>query len=316
MNIVFAGTPEFAATSLSALVNTGQHQVCAVYTQPDRPAGRGRKLLPSPVKKIALAHSIPVRQPLNFKSDAEIATLTEFAPDLMVVAAYGLILPQAVLATPQLGCINIHASLLPRWRGAAPIQRAIEAGDRVTGITIMQMDSGLDTGSMLLRKSVAIEPADTGGTLHDKLARLGAECLLEALDTMASGSIRPEPQDDSLANYAGKLSKEDGRIDWQLDAKDIECKIRAFNPWPIAFTEQNGNRIRVFAASANDAPANAPAGTVVRRDKKGITIACGNGTLTITKLQLPGNKAISALDLINGGQAVLLTRSTLDPLHR
>ncbi|PID43755.1 MAG: methionyl-tRNA formyltransferase [Gammaproteobacteria bacterium] len=317
MKILFAGTPEFAATSLSTLINANQHQVCAVYTQPDRPAGRGRKQIPGPVKTVATEHAIPVLQPVNFKSAEAVATLAAFEPDLMVVAAYGLILPQAVLDTPKLGCINIHASLLPRWRGAAPIQRAIEAGDEETGITIMQMDAGLDTGAMMLKKPVAIEATDTGGTLHDKLARLGGECLLDALDRIQRGTIKPEAQDDSQASYAHKLNKEDGRIDWHQGAREIERKIRAFNPWPVAFTEQNGTRIRVFEATANDEPGHTAApGTVIRRDKKGIAVACGQGTVTITRLQLPGNKAITALDLINGGQPVLPVQSALDPVDR
>ncbi|MDR9424677.1 MAG: methionyl-tRNA formyltransferase, partial [Marinobacter sp.] len=249
MRIVFAGTPDFAATALKALLKAG-HDIVGVYSQPDRPAGRGRKLVPGPVKQVALDADIPVFQPLSLKSEDAQQELAALKPDVMIVAAYGLILPKAVLDIPTHGCLNIHASLLPRWRGAAPIHRAIAAGDTQTGITIMQMDEGLDTGDMLLKVTTPIRSDDTGGSLHDRLADLGGEAIVEALNQLARGDLGPEPQNDNEACYAHKLSKEEGHIDWQRSAADIERLVRAFNPWPGTFTDLGDQRIRIHMAQA------------------------------------------------------------------
>lgn len=310
MKIIFAGTPEFAAISLKALL-AEDYLVTAVYTQPDRPSGRGQKLVPSEVKQVALEHRLPVYQPINFKSQEAIDELAHLTPDLMIVAAYGLILPEAVLRIPRLGCVNIHASLLPRWRGAAPIQRAIEAGDQETGITIMKMDIGLDTGDMFLKKSLPITPSETGGSLHDKLAVLGGEAIVAALPGILNKSLGATPQNNAEANYARKLSKEEGKIDWNLPAQVIERKIRALTPWPVAYTDEGEYRIRIHEAQPGDTVQSTP-GTLMSRTRAGIQIACGEDTsLLITRLQLPGSKAISALDLINGNQPVLQLGSVL-----
>jgi len=303
VRIIFAGTPDFAATALRALLAT-EHDLIAAYTQPDRPAGRGRKPAASPVKQVALEAGVPVFQPETLKETSAQQTLAELRPDVMVVAAYGLILPRAVLDIPRFGCLNIHASLLPRWRGAAPIQRAIAAGDRETGITIMQMDEGLDTGAMLLKKVTPILPDDTGGSLHDRLATLGGEGIVEALQRLQQGTLQGEPQNDADACYAHKLSKEEGHIQWQQPAPVLERLIRAFNPWPGTYTEQDGLRIRLHQAEV--VSGSGTPGTVLRRERDGIDIACGEGALRITRLQLPGSRPQSANDLINGGKPILL----------
>ncbi|MBD3658579.1 MULTISPECIES: methionyl-tRNA formyltransferase [Marinobacter] len=305
MRLVFAGTPDFAATALKALLDT-RHEIVGVYTQPDRPAGRGRKLMPSPVKQVALDAGIPVFQPESLKTSEARDELQALQADVMIVAAYGLILPQAVLDIPRFGCLNIHASLLPRWRGAAPIQRAIAAGDQETGITIMQMDQGLDTGDMLLKRATPIATGDTGGSLHDRLAILGGAAIVDALDQLEEGKLQPVPQDDGLACYAHKLSKEEGHINWQLDATSIDRLVRAFNPWPGTFTDLGDQRIRIHGATAVDGTVEQPAGTVVRRERDGIDVACGQGILRITRLQLPGSRAQTVNDLINGGRELLL----------
>ena len=306
MRLVFAGTPEFAATALQALIDT-HHTIVGVYSQPDRPAGRGRKLQPSPVKQAALDAGIPVFQPQSLKTPGAQQALSALEPDVMVVAAYGLILPKAVLEMPTHGCLNIHASLLPRWRGAAPIQRAIAAGDRDTGITIMQMDEGLDTGAMLLKALTAIEDRDTGGSLHDRLAGMGGKAITKALELLEKGELAGEPQNDEQACYAHKLSKDEGHIDWSRDAASIERLVRAFNPWPGTYTDPADQRIRVHEALALPATAgDLPVGSVLRRERDGIDIACGQGTLRITRLQLPGARAQSPSDLINGGKQLLL----------
>ncbi|MGP4845415.1 methionyl-tRNA formyltransferase [Marinobacter sp. 1Y8] len=310
MRIVFAGTPEFAAVALQALLDA-EHQVVAVYTQPDRPSGRGRKLTPSPVKQVALDNSLPVCQPESLKTPEAQAELTNFEADVMVVAAYGLILPQAVLSLPVHGCLNIHASLLPRWRGAAPIQRAIAAGDTESGITIMQMDKGLDTGAMLLKSSTAIDNRDTGGSLHDRLAILGGKAINDTLTLLASQSLEPERQDDTQACYAHKLSKDDGHIDWSQSAAVIDRQIRAFNPWPGTYTDAGDQRIRIHDATPASENSDAPAGTVLTRSREGVTIACGDGVLQLTRVQLPGSRAQSISDLINGGRDVLLPGEVL-----
>ena len=305
MRLVFAGTPDFAATALKALIAAG-HTIVGVYSQPDRPAGRGRKLQPSPVKQVALDHEIPVFQPETLKTPEAQKQLADLNPDVMIVAAYGLILPKAVLDIPTHGCLNIHASLLPRWRGAAPIQRAIAAGDDETGITIMQMDEGLDTGAMLLKSLTAIDDSDTGGSLHDRLAELGGNAIIKALELLRKGELTGEPQNDELACYASKLSKTEGHINWATDAKAIERLVRAFNPWPGTYTDLGDQRIRIHEARALVTTSDGLPGTVVQRDREGIDIACGNGTLRITCLQLPGSRAQSVNDLINGGKELLM----------
>lgn len=300
LRIVFAGTPEFAASSLQALIDS-QHEVIAVYTQPDRPAGRGRKLKASPVKELAIEHDLPVYQPLSLKGEDEQAELAALEADLMIVAAYGLLLPKAVLDTPKLGCINVHASLLPRWRGAAPIHRSLLAGDKVTGITIMQMDVGLDTGDMLYKKECEILGSDNSGILHDRLAVLGAEALIESLDQLLQGATVPEKQDDSLANYASKLEKQEGLIDWSQNAESVDRHIRGLYPWPVAFTKLGEDVVRVHQASI-DSPSTASGkpGSIVDVTKDSIIVACGDDTaIHLTKIQLPGGKSLSVRDVLN-----------------
>jgi len=287
MKIIFAGTPQFAASALAALHQ--EHQVVAVLTQPDRPAGRGLKMAFSAVKQLALRYGLPVMQPANLKAaevQQEIAGLTA---DVMVVAAYGLILPKAVLHLPRHGCLNIHASLLPRWRGAAPIQRAIQAGDSETGITIMQMDEGLDTGDVLLRHSCKIAETDTAQTLQDKLAVIGANSILEALDMLQAQRLKPVKQADSAACYAPKLLKSEARIDWHQDARQIERAVRAFNPFPVCFAELNGVTIKIWQAALCADEQGEP-GKVLALDKRGISVGCGNAALRLEVLQRPGGK--------------------------
>ncbi len=296
MRIVFAGTPEFAAQHLEALLQAG-YQVEAVYTQPDRPAGRGQKLMPSPVKQLALQHGLPVMQPATLRDAEAQHALAALQPDLMVVVAYGLILPQAVLDTPRLGCINSHASLLPRWRGAAPIQRAIEAGDSESGVTVMQMEAGLDTGPMLLKVRTPIGPSDTGGSLHDRLAALGAQAVVEAVARLKAGSLPGERQDDTLATYAHKLSKDEARLDWQRPAAELERLVRAFNPWPICHSSLAGDVLKVHAARL--VPGQGEPGRILAAGKDGLTVACGTGALQLTRLQLPGGKPLDFADLYN-----------------
>ncbi|OUS11709.1 methionyl-tRNA formyltransferase [Gammaproteobacteria bacterium 53_120_T64] len=300
MKIIFAGTPDFAASHLAALLTQGQHSVVAVYTQPDRPAGRGKKLKPGPVKQLAEQHGLPVIQPLSLKNPEDQQQLKAFDADLMVVVAYGLILPQVVLDMPRLGCINVHASLLPRWRGAAPIHRALEAGDARTGVTIMQMEAGLDTGPMLLKAECAIDRDDSGGSLHDKLANIGCEALLKALDALADNSLSGAVQDDALSNYAPKISKEEARLDWSRSATALDLKIRAFNPFPVAFTTLGDARLRVWAAELEISHAHqAAAGTLLKCDSRGIWVACGEGALVLTEIQLPGKKRLPVQAVLN-----------------
>lgn len=299
LKIIYAGTPDFAAVALQALIDS-RHQLIAVYTQPDRPAGRGRKLKPSPVKSLAMDHHIPVYQPESLKEPAEQLALAALDADLMVVAAYGLLLPEAVLTTPPLGCLNIHASLLPRWRGAAPIQRAILAGDSETGVTIMQMDMGLDTGDMLYKLATPIVAGESSQPLHDRLAAIGAEALLTTLDQLQHGEAHPEPQDESQANYARKLTKEEATIDWQQSAAQIARQVAAFNPWPVAQTRYQTETLRIWEALPIASNDTAAAGQVIAATKSGIDVACGEGVLRIGRLQLPGGRPLTAVEFING----------------
>jgi methionyl-tRNA formyltransferase len=311
LRIVFAGTPEFAAAALQALLGT-RHQIVAVYCQPDRPAGRGRELKPGPVKTLALEHGIPVCQPLSLKTPEAQAELAAFQADLMIVAAYGLLLPQAVLETPRLGCINIHASLLPRWRGAAPIQRAILAGDGETGITIMQMDKGLDTGAMLYKAYLPITPTATGASLHDRLAVLGGDALLAVLNDIDGGTPpTPEAQDGSLATYAAKLSKEEALIDWTSPAAQLARLVRAFNAWPVVYTSFGGQTLRVWQATASGELAKAAPGTVIRADKAGVAVATGDGVLLLEVIQLPGGKALPVAELLKAPREALTVGAVL-----
>ncbi|MGL6265569.1 methionyl-tRNA formyltransferase [Aeromonas jandaei] len=298
LKLIFAGTPDFAARHLAALLSS-DHEVVAVYTQPDKPAGRGQKLTASPVKELALAHNLPVYQPASLRKEEAQAELAALGADLMVVVAYGLILPKAVLDTPRLGCINVHGSLLPRWRGAAPIQRSIWAGDAETGVTIMQMDVGLDTGAMIRKVTCPIAADETSASLYDKLAELGPQALVDTIDAMAAGDTTAEVQDDALANYAEKLSKEEARIDWSMDAVAIERCIRAFNPWPISWFEVADQTVKVWQAAVIDSDHGQPAGTLLKADKQGIDIATGKGVLRLLTLQPPGKKAMSVTDLLN-----------------
>ena len=296
LRIVFAGTPEFAAEQLKALLDS-PHRIVAVYTQPDRPAGRGQKLMPSPGKQLALEHNVPVMQPPTLRAPEAQAELAALKPDLMVVVAYGLILPQVVLDIPRLGCINSHASLLPRWRGAAPIQRAVQAGDAESGVTVMRMEAGLDTGPMLLKAVTPITAQDTGGTLHDRLAELGPPAVLQAIAGLADGSLIGEVQDDSLANYAHKLNKDEARIDWSRPADELERLVRAFNPWPICHSTLNSEALKVLTADLAEGQ-GAP-GTILSASKEGLTVACGENALRLTRLQVPGGKPLSFTDLFN-----------------
>lgn len=295
MKIIFAGTPQFAATALEALLK--EHQVTAVLTQPDRPAGRGMQLTQSPVKQLALQHGISVLQETSLKTEQAQQVIETLDADVMIVAAYGLILPKAVLQLPRYGCLNIHASLLPRWRGAAPIQRAILAGDHETGITIMQMDEGLDTGDMLLSRACPITSDDTANTLHDKLAELGAGCILEALKLLQSGSLLRVKQDNSVANYAAKLLKSEAQVDWQQNAQLIERAIRAYNPFPVCHAKIHGALIKFWQAK-ECADRHGTPGQVLAVDKQGITVACGTGAICLQVLQRPGGKAQPAAQFL------------------
>ena len=300
MNLVFAGTPEFAVPALHALLDAG-HTLRAVYTQPDRPAGRGRKLGVSAVKQAALARGLEIRQPLTLKSEEETQALKSLKPDALIVIAYGLILPPAILTIPRFGCINVHASLLPRWRGAAPIQRAIEAGDEMTGITIMQMDAGLDTGAMLALAATPIHAHDTAASLHDRLAEIGAPLLATTLARLERGEITPQAQESAHATYARKLSKDEARIDWTTDAAALARRIRAFNPWPVAHTTIEGQTLRLWnAVELTAGAATQPPGTLLGADAHGIQVQCGRGVVCLTQLQSEGGKVLDAPAFLNG----------------
>ena len=298
MKLVFAGTPDFAVAALDALHAAG-HEIVAVYTQPDRPAGRGRKLAASAVADRATALGLPLHKPQSLRDESEQAVLRALAPELMVVVAYGLILPQAVLDIPRRGCLNIHASLLPRWRGAAPIARAIEAGDTESGVTIMRMDAGLDTGPMLLRETLPIPPSMNAAQLHDALARLGARLIVDAIAGLADGSVHEQPQPASGATYAKKLSKDEARIDWTQPASVIAQRIRAFNPAPGAWSELGGERVRLLEAVAT-ARADGRAGEIIAVDAEGVLVACGHGGVRLLQLQWPGGKPLHAAQLTSG----------------
>jgi methionyl-tRNA formyltransferase len=297
MKLIFAGTPEFAARALAALITAG-HEIALVLTQPDRPAGRGMKLTPSSVKQLALQHGLPVAQPLTLKDVEAQQMLRDVGADAMVVAAYGLILPEAVLDIPPLGCLNIHASLLPRWRGAAPIQRAILAGDSETGVTIMQMDVGLDTGAMLLKRVVPITVADNAASLHDKLAEAGGEAIVSALTQLAQGTLPGEAQDDAQANYAAKLSKEEARVDWQRPASELARAVRGYNPFPGAFTSLQGEPLKLWQAA--EAEGKGQPGKILAADSRGVLVACGDGALLVTELQRAGGKRLAVAQFLAG----------------
>ncbi|OOF21936.1 methionyl-tRNA formyltransferase [Salinivibrio sp. IB872] len=298
LRIVFAGTPDFAARHLQALLDS-EHEVIAVYSREDKPAGRGKKLTASPVKKLALEHDLPVYQPRTLRDEQAQAELAALNADVMVVVAYGLILPKAVLDTPRLGCVNVHGSILPRWRGAAPIERAVWAGDTETGVTIMQMDEGLDTGDMLKIATLPIEETDTSASLYTRLAELGPQALIDCLNDMANGIILAEPQNDAKANYAEKLTKQEAKIDWTQDAAFIGRCIRAFNPRPVSYFTLEEQNIKVWQANVLDIDVDATPGTVINTDKHGIQVATGKGVLQLTQLQPPGKKAMQAHELLN-----------------
>ncbi len=312
MRIAFAGTPDFAVPALEALLHS-THTVVGVLTQPDRPKGRGRQIAASPVKETALAHGVPISQPQTLKEEAGRADLASWQADALVVVAYGLILPRAALALPRLGCLNIHASLLPRWRGAAPIQRAVLAGDPVSGVTIMLMDVGLDTGPMLLKKEIPIARTDTGGSLHDRLSVIGASAVLEALDGYSRGTLIPVPQPAEGVTYAAKIEKAEALIDWRRDSLEIERQVRAFNPWPVAETRLDGEQLRVFEAVAEGPGAisgglvtespefGTAAGTIVAVHDDAVVVQCGTGRLALRQVQRPGRRPISAGDFARGG---------------
>lgn len=296
LRIIFAGTPDFAARHLEALLSSS-HEIVGVFTQPDRPAGRGKKLMAGPVKVLAEENGLPIFQPKSLRPVENQELVAALNADVMVVVAYGLILPEAVLAMPRLGCINVHGSLLPRWRGAAPIQRSLWAGDTQTGVTIMQMDKGLDTGDMLRKLTCPITAEDTSASLYDKLAQMGPQGLLATLSDLASGAVVPEKQDDAKATYAEKLSKEEARLDWMLSAVQLERCIRAFNPWPVSYFMIDDQPVKVWKASVLDQQSKAAPGTVLEAGKQGIQIATADGILNLEDLQPAGKKPMSAQDL-------------------
>ena len=302
LRILFAGTPEFAAAHLASLL-ASHHHVIGVYTQPDRPAGRGKKLKPSAVKQLAEANDLPVYQPLSLKDASEQALLASHNADVLVVVAYGLLLPKAVLEAPKYGCLNVHGSILPRWRGAAPIQRAVAAGDKQSGITIMQMDEGLDTGDMLVKTYYELKPDETSASLHDALMALGSPALLDTLDQVQNDQLKPVAQDDAQATYAAKISKEEAQINWQQSPVDIERKIRAYNPFPVAYSFYRGERVKVYGAKIIPTSANkAKAGAILGFTEQGITVQCADGELCITQLQLPGKKVMDVAAIVNGNR--------------
>lgn len=311
LNIVFAGTPDFAAKHLSALIES-EFNVVAVYTQPDRPAGRGKKLTASAVKQLAVEHELPVYQPENFKSEESVAQLAALNADIMIVVAYGLILPSVVLETPRLGCLNVHGSLLPRWRGAAPIQRSIWAGDAETGVTIMQMNEGLDTGDMLSKVSCPIAADETSASLYEKLAIQAPQVLVDTIKQLANGELNAEVQDETLANYAKKLSKSEALIDWSQDAAFIDRCVRAFNPWPMSYFELAGKPVKVHKVNVIDQQCTQPSGTIISADKEGIQVATGNGIINLQVIQLAGKKAMPVQDILNSRRELFAQGTVLN----
>lgn len=304
LSIVFAGTPEFAVPALEAIA-ASRHQVRAVYTQPDRPAGRGLQVVSSPVKRRASELGLAVCQPATLRDPGSVASLAALDPDVLVVVAYGLILPQAILDVPRLGCLNIHASLLPRWRGAAPIQRAVLAGDAETGVTIMGMEAGLDTGPTLLREATPIGPEDSAGSLHDRLAGLGARLIVEALDLLERGEARFTPQPAEGATYAPKLAKAEAALDWNLPATVLARRVRAFDPWPVAETTLDGRQLRIWVARSVEGPAvHVSPGTILRADESGIEVACGEGSLVLERVQRAGGKPLPGAQFAHGRSLV------------
>lgn len=299
LKIIFAGTPEFAAKHLEHLIEC-DYDVIGCYTQPDRPAGRGKKLQPSAVKTVALEHNIPVYQPASLKDEDAQKQLAELGADLMIVVAYGLILPKVVLDTPKHGCINVHGSILPKWRGAAPIQRSVLTGDAETGVTIMQMDVGLDTGDMLHIETLPIEADDTSGSVYEKLQNIGPSALVKTVELIANGNAVATPQNNDDATYAHKLTKEEAEINWQDSALQIERNIRGYQPWPVATMQLADNKIKVLASIASTGNDGDVPGTIISADKTGLVIATGNGRITITKLQPPGKKPMQIADFVNG----------------
>ncbi|MBS24036.1 MAG: methionyl-tRNA formyltransferase [Gammaproteobacteria bacterium] len=298
LRIVFAGTPEFAAAHLNSILNSS-HEVIAVYTQPDRPSGRGIKLLPSPVKELALANNLPVNQPASLRNEDEHRLLESYSADALIVVAYGLILPREILAVPRFGCINVHASLLPRWRGAAPIERALLAGDKVSGITVMQMDEGLDTGDILLKSEVSIDDSNTRNDLESKLTEVGCEALIKALNNLEELLKTPEKQDDSQSCYAGKLDKAEALINWSQSAELIERQIRVGIGRFPAYSFFNSERIRILKAQVSNTTSDLSPGTIIESNKDSFTVRCGTGSIAITQIQLPGKNVVAVRDITN-----------------
>ncbi|HCM48156.1 MAG TPA: methionyl-tRNA formyltransferase [Colwellia sp.] len=322
LNIIFAGTPDFAAQHLAALINA-KHNIVAVYCPPDKPAGRGKRLTACATKILALEHNIIVEQPLNFKSEEDQLQLAQYNADIMVVVAYGLLLPEVILSAPRLGCINVHGSILPLWRGAAPIQRSLEAGDKKTGVTIMQMDKGLDTGDMILKAECEIKNTDTSASLYEKLANIGPTALVDTLALMAQPNYQANDhniaQDNELATYAKKLDKAEAELNWQLSACELHRKIRAYIPWPVSqftFTEseEKQHRLRVWQACVQGYQGNAVPGTIIKVDKEGIDVATTEGCLRLEVIQLPGKKALAVKDILNGRSDWFVVGSPINKL--
>ena len=304
MRVIFAGTPDFAATHLQAILEDDRYQLVAIYTQPDRPAGRGKKITQSPVKKLALANDIQLEQPASLTDIKTQETIARLEADVLIVVAYGLILPQAVLDIPRLGCINVHGSLLPKWRGAAPIQRAIEAGDRETGVTVMQMDVGLDTGPMLTTSLCTIDDKETSASLYPKLAVLGAQALINTLEKMRSGTAVGIAQDSTQSSYADKIAKQESLIDWSASVTEIERRIRAFNPFPAAYSLVNGQRIKIWLASAVSRDYPGVPGEILSADDDGLLVKCGNGALLISTIQLAGKSKMCVAEVLKSRASI------------